>query len=238
MKKRTLEELRHLTPSEISRMSEQEARRAFSALRTGFYKQLQRLEAAGHVREITSGTLPRLEQLPRDDVKTQLAEMAYWSRQGEYNAALIRKRLQGVQRWMKANKVPNPTYERAKQFAEFLGQLRDTGITSSGVKLWYKTAVEEARADMREAGKNVRYLADVMGIADTVKSQGGVDFVLALKRGIFGFNIEQATQHRKAIIKYAAELGEITQNVVEGAYTDKEIKNIIQRARRMHNRRR
>lgn len=228
-----LAELRKLTPAQISRMSEAEARRAFTALRSGFSKQLGRLEAAGYQREIKSGSIPTLQQLPRDEVKQELAEMAYWSRQGEYRASVMAKRERGLSRWMTERTGKKYTSEQVKKMGEFFREARAAGILDNPASKKYLTALDEALESVNDKS-NIELTIDAV----TDGKFNPEEFAEFRQYGtIDGLTLAQAARHKTALRKYSAELEELTNESKGKKLTDKEVDNLIRRARRMHNKR-
>lgn len=232
----TLEDLRRLTPRDIAKLTDPEARRAYSALRQGFSKQLKRLEAAGYSRQITSESLPRLSQIPTGDVKTELAEMAYWSRQSQYSLTEINKRLRGLKKWMLKHGFKNVTNEDARRFGEFMGRLRESGIYLESKPKRYTSMLDASRS-YYNSQNNFDGVVDMFAKYSQLMD-AGVDVSGFQDGRIYGVDVSEAIKHKKSFIKYASILQEMSNDPdFKSPRTSSDVENLIRRARREYNRR-
>ena len=232
----TLDELRRLTPREIAKMTEPQARSAYSDLRRGFGKQLKRLEGAGYSRQITSGSLPKLSQIPKGDVKSALSEMAYWSRQSQYSLSEINKRTRGVKKWMQKHGFKNVTDASARRFGEFMGRMRDSGITLESKPKRYTSMIDAARQEYN-AQNNFDDLFDMFNEYSQLVD-AGIDVSGFQDGQIYGIDISEAIKHKKSILKYSSILQEFANDPnFKKPRTSKDVENLIRRARRESNKR-
>lgn len=224
---------RNLTPRDIARMTEKEARAAYSQLRSVFNKRLTRLSEAGYKREITPETFRPLRELAREDVKQELRELSYYSRRHEYSLSEMAKRTKGLQRWMAEHGYKHPTKEAAQRFGQFMGKLRDSGITmESGPTRYMNITDETVKAFSKK--ENIDEIFENFD-AWTQLTASGVDVDGAIQNGeVFGMDIRTAARHKRALTEYADELRELSnEDTFKKPRTDKDVDNLIRRARRL-----
>ena len=232
----TLDELRKLTPRDIARMTDAEARSAYSALRKGFIKQLKRLEGAGYKRPLTSSDIPKVSQIPAASLKKVFSDVARISRDPQFSLSKINKRITGTKKWMKKHGFKNVTDETAKAFGDFMGRLKDSGVTSDAKPKRYVSAIELAREEHNN-GNNLEDVREMFEKYMDLKD-AGADMTGFENGEIFGINISSAVRHKKSISKYSEILKEFANDPdYEKPRTEKDVENLLRRARREYNRR-
>lgn len=227
----TLEELRRLTPVDIRKLTDRQARSAYSQLRKGFIKQLQRLESAGYTRDLTSSDIRSLTSLDPSKVKTELIELAKSSRQEMYSLSKINRGIRETAKWLKARGVKNVTFERAKAFGEFMDKIKDSGINSASKHKRYMTALDAAM----EGVNNQSNLDDLFDAFDEYSElqAAGVDMSGFENGEIFGIPLTEAVRHKKALAKYSTELEAISNDPnYKKPRSSKDVDNLLRRARR------